>query len=86
MSDRIPISWARLLDELNEAELREGYQDGYDGESEPGNNRSFSYWHGWRNGAVDGGHRSGDEAQMALARDVIDTGYLARMRLQDEDR
>ena len=73
---RIPIRRAKDLDALDDAELLEGYLDGHDGEPEPGNNRSFSYWHGWRNGAVDGGHREKDDAQAELARDVIATGYL----------
>lgn len=71
MSDRIPIRRAAQLDGLDDAELLEGYLDGFDGESEPGNNRSFSYWHGWRNGASDGRHREIDGAQRALAADVI---------------
>jgi hypothetical protein len=52
---------------LDDGELLEGYRDGRAGEPEPGNNRSRSYWHGWRNGAVDGGHRTKDEAQAVLA-------------------
>ena len=36
-----------------------------------GNNRSRSYWHGWRNGRVDGGHDKGDQAMQALARAVV---------------
>jgi hypothetical protein len=31
----------------------------------------FSYWHGWRNGMVDGGHRPKDAAQAALAHDYL---------------
>ena len=60
------------LDTLDRAEVLEGYFDGRAGEPEPGDNRSRSYWHGWRNGALDGGHRKKDEAQAALAR-----AYLA---------
>ena len=60
----------------------EGYEDGRAGLPEPGNNRSFSYWHGWRNGAHDGGHWEGDAAQRALVQDVIETGYLRRQFAQ----
>ena len=74
-----PIRRAVLLDDLDDAELLEGYWDGKDGEPEPGDNRSISYWHGWRNGAADGGHRENDEVQAELARDVIATGYLKRL-------
>lgn len=77
-TDRIPIQRASQLDGLDDADLLEGYLDGKDGEPEPGNNRSFSYWHGWRNGAVDGHHREKDDAQAELARDVVATGYLKR--------
>lgn len=71
MTDRIPIKRAVQLDSLDHEEVQEGYRDGFDGEPEPGNNRSFSYWHGWRNGALDGGHREKDEAQAELAHDYM---------------
>lgn len=79
MSVRIPITKAADLDQLDEAEVIEGYHDGRAGAPEPGNNRSLAYWHGWRNGAVDGGHRQTDAAGMALAAD-----YLASLRAQRE--
>ena len=76
MVTRIPIRRAEDLDALDVAEVIQGYWDGKDGEPEPGGNRSLSYWHGWRNGAVDGGHRAADDAQRALAKDVIEKGAL----------
>lgn len=78
MAERVPIKRAELLDVLDLAEMIEGYWDGKEGLPEPGDNRSFSYWHGWRNGAVDGGHQVGDAAQAALAQDAIATGYFRR--------
>lgn len=78
--NRIPIQRAELLDYLDSTEVLEGYEDGRAGLPEPGDNRSFSYWHGWRNGSVDGRHRQPDAAGMALAKDVIDSGYLKRLR------
>lgn len=74
--DRIPIRRAVQLGDLDDGELLEGYIDGCNGEPEPGNNRSFSYWHSWRNGASDGRHREIDAAQRDLVQDVIATGYL----------
>lgn len=71
MTDRLPIKRAPALDLLDSADCVEGYMDGVEGFPEPGDNRSFSYWHGWRNGAADGGHRPVDDAQRDLARDVI---------------
>lgn len=59
------------LDTLDSAEVIEGYHDGYEGFPEPGDNRSRSYWHGWRNGAVDGGHREKDDAQAILAHEYV---------------
>lgn len=79
MSERQPITKAADLDMLDDAEVLEGYRDGRAGEPEPGDNRSLSYWHGWRNGAADGKHRQIDPAQRELARDVIRTGYLKRI-------
>lgn len=75
MTQRKLIETLAELDQLDETEVVEGYRDGYHGEPEPGDNRSPSYWHGWRNGAVDGKHREGDAAQAKLARE-----YVARMR------
>ena len=60
---------------LDDDDLLEGYRDGRAGEPEPRGNRSRSYWHGWRNGAVDGGHREKDEAQAALARSFAENGW-----------
>jgi len=70
MTDRIPIQRAAQLDHLDDAETVEGYRDGRAGDEEPGDNRSFSYWHGWRNGRAD---RNGkpDAAQRALAHDYL---------------
>ncbi|MGC5798861.1 hypothetical protein [Sphingomonas sp. NFX23] len=62
-----PVTTIAELDTLDSDEMLEGYRDGRAGELEPGGNRSRSYWHGWRNGTVDGGHQSKDDAQAALA-------------------
>lgn len=74
-----PRSVATLaeLDALDTDELLEGYWDGRAGEPEPGHNRSLAYWHGWRNGAVDFGHRQGDAEQRQLVRLVIERGHFS---------
>lgn len=64
----MPVTTLADLDALDDSEVLEGYRDGFAGDMEPGNNRSRSYWHGWRNGALDGGHREKDAAQAELAR------------------
>lgn len=78
MSELVPVTTLEDLATLDDDEMQEGYFDGYHGEPEPGNNRSRSYWHGWRNGAVDGKHREGDAAQAELAR-----VYVAASRRAD---
>jgi len=67
---RIPVETKADLETLNQDEILEGYLDGYGGELNCGDNRSRSYWHGWRNGRVDGGYAENDYAQMCLAHDV----------------
>ena len=79
---RIPIRTAAELDLLDDAEVQEGYWDGRSNEPEPGDNRSLSYWHGWRNGMFDGYHMKGDDASAALAHDVIKSGWLRRLALK----
>jgi hypothetical protein len=71
MSEFKPVTTLDDLHSLDGIEVLEGYLDGLRGEPEPGNNRSRSYWHGWNNGAVDRGRREKDEAQAALAREVV---------------
>lgn len=55
------------LDALDQAEMVDGYWDGFAGEPEPGDNRSLSFWHGWRNGATDKSLRPIDSEQTKLA-------------------
>ena len=64
------------LSSLDEAEMLEGYQAGYKGEAEPGNDRSRSYYHGWRNGMVDSKRLVATPEQLDLARVIVETGYL----------
>ena len=77
---RAPVTTLEDLDSLDEAEILEGYLDGRAGDPEPGGNRSRSYWHGWRNGAADYGHRPIDAAQRELAH-----AYAERARRQLRD-
>lgn len=68
---RLPIQKAKLLNNLDDLECLEGYLDGLKNEPKPNDNRSYSYWHGWRNGMVDGGHAVVDKFQKILAKDFI---------------
>lgn len=72
MSEYKPVSTIDDLNTLNEAEIIEGYWAGTDGWPEPGNNRSRSYWHGWRNGSADRGRIPYDEAMKKLAHEVVE--------------
>lgn len=66
-----PVVTLDELGALDTAEIIEGYWDGYDNGPRPSGNRSKAYWHGWRNGMVDGKHAEIDPAQRALVRAVI---------------
>ncbi len=78
---RVPITKASLLDKLDDKELLQGYTDGRNNEPEPGDNHSYSYWHGWRNGMMDAGYMRHDTASRSLAKDVIDTGYFKKLKV-----
>lgn len=68
---RIQITKAFQLDDLDIDEIVEGYRDGLAGEPEPGDNRSYAFWHGWTKGTLDGKHRKTTEADTLLCRDVV---------------
>lgn len=51
---------------LDEGEILCGYMDGIQGLPCDLQQISRSYWHGWRNGVVDGGFVPPDDAQMKL--------------------
>lgn len=71
MSEYLPISAARELSVLDESECLEGYLAGLNCEPEPGSDKSKSYWHGWRNGAMDSGRLPIDQAARNLAEEVV---------------
>lgn len=74
---RLPIETVDQLKMLDEQEMVDGYLSGFGGDNEPGNNHSFSYWHGWRNGRADRSGKS-DIAQQKLAHDVVRSDYLKK--------
>jgi hypothetical protein len=69
-----PVTTMAELDQLDSADILEGYLDGLAGEPEPLGNRSKGYWHGWRNGNTDRTGR-GDPAGVALIRDMKANGH-----------
>jgi hypothetical protein len=68
--ERAPVTTFAELKTLDGDEIAEGYRDGMAGDPEPGGNRSKSYWHGWRNGRVDGKHAQPDAAMIELIPNV----------------
>lgn len=82
MSEWQPVETLNDLDTLDGDEIMEGYWAGHDGWPEPGNNQTRSFWHGWRNGAVDGHHREKDAAQAELARVVYERMRTRKSGLQ----
>jgi hypothetical protein len=73
---RIPIVRAELLAFIDMDEATKGYRAGFDGDPEPSNDVTYSYWHGWRNGAVDSNRRPIEPCQSALAKDAVLKGYV----------
>lgn len=68
MPEFSPVTTLRELEALDDAEVLAGYVAGFRGAPEPVSSAvSRSYWHGWRNGRVDGGHAAVDAAQLLLA-------------------
>lgn len=66
-AERIPVLTASELDALDQAEVLEGYRDGFGG-FPCGDNRGRSYWHGWRNGMADSGRMEVSPEMHALAK------------------
>lgn len=71
MSEYQPISSLRELDLLDADDIVAGYRAGRDGASEPGSDKSKSYWHGWRNAMMDRRQIPHDEASTSLAREFV---------------
>ena len=65
-----PLSQLSDLDTLDDNEMLEGYRVGLRSIPLP-NDASRSYWHGWRNGMVDGKHMTRDAAQSLLAHRLV---------------
>lgn len=83
--NREPVLSVMDLARLNDEEVAEGYQDGYGGYP-CGDNRSRSYWHGWRQGARDGKHRDidGDHWDRILAHAIAPGGQTVGLERRIE--
>lgn len=73
--NREPVISLMDLARLDDGEQAEGYRDGAEG-LPCGDNRSRSYWHGWRQGSRDAGYRAkdGDFWDSMLAGNVVPRG------------
>lgn len=71
MREYQPIETVHDLLLCDDKELLDGYWSGFNGESVPGSDKSKSFWHGWRNGRVDGGHTTIDVHQTTLAKEYV---------------
>jgi hypothetical protein len=81
MSEFVPVSTIEDLETLDPLEIRDGYWSGFEGDGEPGNNHSRSFWHGWRNGAMDKGMLAHDASAINLARAVIAAMRSGRLNI-----
>lgn len=68
MSEFRPITSLADLLRQDRPDMDAGYRAGLVNAREPGSDRSRSYWHGWRQGRVAGGHAEPDAAQIVLGR------------------
>jgi hypothetical protein len=59
------------LDELDAADIVEGYTSAERGDPEPGPNRGRAFWFGWRNRMMDLGQIPIDAAHMALCKELV---------------
>lgn len=80
MSEFRPVSTGADLDTLSDVEVVAGFLSGVNGEPEPGNTQTRSFWHGWRVGMVRSGRCQPDAAQQSLERVLVARGELACMQ------
>ncbi|WP_211440967.1 hypothetical protein [Collimonas humicola] len=70
MSEFTKVSTLAEVAMLDKDEMMLGYWHGFEGNDEPGSDKSKSFWHGYRNGRVDGGFAEPDLAQKQLAHEI----------------
>ena len=80
-----PVSTLADLETLDGEQIAEGYRSFERGDPEPGPNRGRSFWHGWRNAAMDHHELQPDSAsrqliEESLAAAKLGLGPLAALR------
>lgn len=71
MSEFQPITTVADLELQPIHEIVAGYLSGLANAPEPGSDKSRGFWHGWRNGRMDGGYAKPDAAQHTLVRAIV---------------
>lgn len=70
MAEFKPVVTVADFKTLDEGEVLEGYLDGFSGGPAPGSSHSRSYWHGWRNGAIESERHVPDWAYLQLDENI----------------
>lgn len=74
MPEFTPVTTVADMAAQDSEDVLAGYRAGLQGYPEPvASIFSRAYWHGWRNGRVDGGYAEPDAAQAALAHEYAET-------------
>lgn len=71
MSEFNKVETVEDLNKLDDTEMVSGYLAGFKNDAEPGSDKSKSFWHGWRNGMIDGGYMHKDDSSSKLAREFV---------------
>lgn len=66
-----PVKTLQELNELDPAEVLDGYNSAERGDPEPGPNRGRSFWFGWRNRMMDLGEIPIDDIHRKLVKEVV---------------
>lgn len=67
----VPVATLLDLATLDDDEIVAGYREWRPDDPEPGLNRGRSYWHGWRNAAIDHQVMPSDAASRNLAQEYV---------------
>jgi hypothetical protein len=68
----IPVNSASQLQCLDDEQVFQGYLVGLRNQPYDPETHSYSFWHGWRNGQVDGGYAEMDAAQYQLVAELCE--------------
>jgi hypothetical protein len=78
MSEFKRVATLDELQLLDMSDVQRGYFHGIWGGTEPGSDKTRSFYHGWTNGSVDGGYAEISREQIQLARECQSGHYAQR--------